>query len=126
MNEFDLRFSQKYLSDKNDFEHFVLSLKEKAYLAEIKKYFHFNEQRKFVCNEYDQIIVDYIARYEDFDNDLNKLCSMIGVEYVEVRENVTKGREESLDNIYTSTMRDIVYDIYIKDFQIFDYPKDIG
>jgi hypothetical protein len=89
---------------------------------------HLLPQYLFVCNSDGEIIVDYIAKYEDgLEKGLRESLSMIGhdvpSEIKLPKSNNTSKSREHYTNYYTPELSDIVYHLYERDFEIFDYPK---
>ena len=110
-NAFDM-----HLSEYNDFEDFVLNGLNEKILLEIT---HFIPQFKFVCDENGTILVDYIAKFEDIENEILELNSLmktkVKLEYHNV--NIKKSYTEN----YSPEMIEVVKRIYKKDIDIFEY-----
>ena len=123
MNQTDLDFSRSVGLNKMIFPDFVRKLGDDHYLEHIKKYFHFIDQWRFICNDYGKIIVDYVGKYENFENDLRYICEKLEIKYFDISENVTNRDSGSFLDIYDEEMYDIVYKIYSMDFKIFNYPR---
>jgi hypothetical protein len=49
-----------------------------------KKYWFVAPQSEFVCNEKGEILVDFVARFENFQADFNQVCQRIGLPPTEV------------------------------------------
>ena len=89
---------------------------------------HFLPQYMFVCNAEGEVIVDYVAKYEDrLENGLREALVQSGREVPETiklpKSNSTTSSREHYTKYYTPELSEIVYELYQKDFEIFEYPK---
>ena len=116
MNQHDKSAFQKYLSHYSDFEDFVLNGLNSEIIFEI---IHFIPQSEFICNNDGKIIVDFIGRFENLNEDFKKLSDKINKEIV--LEHHNKNNKVNFSKIYTEDMKLKVYNIYKKDFEIFKY-----
>ena len=116
MNQHDKNAFQKYLSHYSDFEDFVLNGLNSEIIYEI---IHFIPQSEFICNNDGKIMVDFIGRFENLNEDLKKLSEKINKEIV--LEHHNKNNKLGFSKIYTEDMKLKVYKIYKKDVQIFKY-----
>ena len=110
-NAFDM-----YLSEYNDFEDFVLNGLNEKILCEIT---HFIPQFKFVCDKNGAILVDYIAKFEDIENEILELNSLMKTKVKFEYHNVNI--KKSYTEIYSPEMIEVVKRIYKKDIDIFEY-----
>ena len=110
-NAFDM-----YLSEYNDFEDFVLNGLNEKILFEIT---HFIPQFKFLCNKNGTILVDYIAKFEDIENEILEINSLIKSKVKLDYHNVNI--KKSYTEIYSPEMIEVVKRIYKKDIDIFEY-----
>ena len=111
-----------YKSNK-DFNSFLNNVKD---IVKNKKYNdtiyhdHFIPQYEFICNKDNNIVVDHLFRFENFDKVLNFL-----------KDNEYKINKNKKENqcIYqkkinlTKKQKNIIYNLYKKDFKIFNYSK---
>lgn len=71
-------------------------------------------------------VMDFIGRFENFKEDLQKICKIIDVPYIEKHEN-KRGDNDYL-KFYTSKSIELVNQAAAKDFEYFGYkmldPKD--
>ena len=74
MNEHDKVAFQKYLSKFSDFEDFVLNGLNNEIIYEI---IHFVPQSEFICNKNGEILVDFVGRFENLNDDLNSISRRI-------------------------------------------------
>jgi nucleoside-triphosphatase THEP1 len=83
-----------------------------------------NLQSKYLCDEQDDIIVDYVGKFENLQNDFNHCCDRIGIEQLElIKHGATKHR--SFEDIYTPAMREIVNAHSGKDIDRFEYASSL-
>lgn len=118
---------------KMTFTQFIRSLKRKfpTLLAQPHaEVSHYIPQYLFVCDEDDQIQVDYVAKYEDgLEAGLEEVFRRLGIERdVPVKlpkHNVTQGSRDHYSSYYTKETQGIVADLYKKDFEIFGYSLEM-
>ena len=116
MNIHDQKAFAKHLSKYNDFEDFVLNgLNEKI----INSLTHFIPQTDFICNKKDDILVDFVGKFESIDSDTIILSDKIGVEIK--LNHLNKNTKNFYLEIYTKEMLSIVHNIYNRDFIILGY-----
>jgi len=80
---------------------------------------HFYDQHKFICDKKGKILVDFLGRFENLDEDFHKLCRLR-------RLNLTLGevngrKRNHYRTYYDSETKRICYQIYQKDFELFGY-----
>jgi hypothetical protein len=91
---------------------------------------HYLPQYLFVCDEYGNLAVDIVAKFEDgLENGLQQVFSMSGrpqpLNLKLPKSNSTKSSRDHYSSYYTPETRDIVYRLYQKDFELFHYPKEL-
>ena len=91
---------------------------------------HYLPQYLFVCDDDDNIIVNYVAKYEEgLENGLLKVFNKIGFNTKEpiklTKSNSTSHNREHFSKYYTPETQKIVYSLYEKDFTIFGYKKEL-
>jgi hypothetical protein len=74
---------------------------------------------EFICDENGKVIVDFVGRFENLEQDFNKVCNMIGVDCQLPHVNRTV-RTEYRD-YYTRETREIVRSIAQPDIEMFGY-----
>lgn len=83
-----------------------------------------NLQSKYLCDEQDDIIVDYVGKFENLQNDFNHCCDRIGIEQLDlIKHGATRHR--SFKDIYTPAMREIVKAHSGKDIERFNYASSL-
>ncbi len=117
MNIHDKRGYQDYLSCFNSFEDFVCNGLDESIIYKIS---HFIPQTEFISNKNNDIIIDFVGKYENLENDISKLSKKLGkvIELPLLNSNVNK---PTYQEVYTKEMRDIVYEVYKRDFEILKY-----
>ena len=117
MNIHDKNAYKQYLIGYKNFEDFIFNGLNNQIVNEIV---HFKLQSEFICNNYGEIIVDFVGKYENIDKDLSQLSKLINKDIFLPHLNKGKAKQK-YDKIYTNEMKDIVYKMYRRDFEIFNY-----
>ncbi len=117
MNIHDQNAYNQHLIGYENFEDFIFHGLNNQIVNEIV---HFKLQSEFICNDYGDIIVDFVGKYENIDNDLSQLSKLINKEIILPHLNKGKAKQK-YDKIYTNKMKEIVYKMYRRDFEIFNY-----
>ena len=116
MNEYDKIAFQKYLSKFSDFEDFVLNGLNNKIIYEI---IHFVPQSEFICDKNGKIMVDFVGRFENLNNDLNSISIKTNKEFTLGHHN--KNFKKKYRKIYNNDMKIKVYEVYKRDFVVFNY-----
>jgi len=131
-NPWDRAVSQYlYMQERKDLRRF-LGLSEtdcfKKYLALIQKKEHvqWESQHKFILDENEEVMVDYIGRFERFDDDVTCILNEIGAKNaVDFKANVIphlkKSTRSHYRDYYDSEASEMVAHIYSKDIERFGY-----
>lgn len=117
LNEQDRNFFEKYLKEFKTFEDFVLNGLDKEY---IKNWIHFIPQYTFIYDENDRLMVDFVGRFENFENDFNKIANKINSNAKLKHLNKSKKKKSYVD-MYNDKMIEKVYHIYKKDIDLLNY-----
>lgn len=93
----------------------------------INNWVHLVPQYKYLCmfprpNEFgkdQKPVVDFVGRFENLQADWKKVCDRVGVsnELIHWRNTGLK----DYDSLFTPESRAMIQDIYMKDFEIFEY-----
>ena len=67
--------------------------------------------------------IDFVIRFENLQEDFNKLCEELGIEPIPLRHMMQSVRGPFRD-YYDRALAEKVYNKYIADFQFFNYNKD--
>lgn len=132
-NPFDRILSAYYyngIDKKTPFEEFVISgdLKGRCEgnLNRNTQYFtnHFAPQHMFTHIN-DLQYVNYIGKLEDFENDFTHVLKMLNLKYDNPFPVLSKTKKSKIYNnymdAYNEEMCDVIYNVYKKDFILFDY-----
>lgn len=86
---------------------------------------HIIPQYKFITDNNDKIIVDFIGRFENYEEDFKVLFNKLNIKIDSIpNKNITNKRNYKY--YYNEELKDIIYDIYKKDFVIFNYNKTLN
>ena len=81
---------------------------------------HIRPQCEFVCDESENWLVDFIGRFENFQEDFKLACDKIGLHTQELpRKN--KSEHKHYTEYYNDETRQIVAEKYAKDIEYFGY-----
>lgn len=115
MNNQDLLFSKKYLNSYSDFNDFVMNGLNKK---EIINWIHFKPQHYFLCDENENMVMDFVGKMENINEDFKTVCKQLNIE-VELKK-LNKGSNKKY--IYSEETKSIIKSTYKKDF-ILLYPE---
>ncbi|APE01657.1 hypothetical protein BM526_07250 [Alteromonas mediterranea] len=109
------RLSALINSEYKQFDDFVLN-----YLDSMRLHTEvlFRPQFSFLCNEYYEVMVDFVGKYEKIDQDFKVVADKLDLNTTLPKSNVSKlsnGSDVS-DNV-----REKIFDLYSKDFELFEY-----
>jgi len=77
---------------------------------------------QFITDKNNKVIVDYIAKLENIDNDMNIILNKIGVPNIIMpKTNVNPANAKSYQEVYTDKTRDFVEKHFRKDLEYFEY-----
>ena len=116
INNHDRLAFQSHLSEFNDFEDFVLNGLNTKLIYQIT---HLIPQHEYLCDRSGSILVDFVCRFENLDNDILLLSKKLKKDIILSHHNYKKKRDYK--EVYTKKMIDKVYQIYQKDINIFQY-----
>src|SRR3989339_560859 len=77
-------------------------------------------QKNFVCSENGEVLVDFIGRYENIQNDFEKICKTIGIEKIKLPHTNISNHKPFMD-YYNEKTKKMVYDAFGEDFKMFNY-----
>ena len=83
-----------------------------------------NLQSKYLCDDQDELMVDYVGRFETLQDDFNHCCDKIGIQQLElIKHGATK--HKSFKDVYTPAMRETVKAHSGKDIDRFEYASSL-
>jgi hypothetical protein len=74
-----------------------------------------------ICDDNNQIIVNYVARFENLSSDYEVICNRIGLHNQLQHINQSDAKSKPYWNYYTEETARIVADVYAEDIERFDY-----
>lgn len=76
-------------------------------------------QKDFICSRDGGLLVDFVGRYENLNNDFSEICGKIGVSATLPKLNVTKNKPYS--QYYDDESRELVERAFSQDIALFGY-----
>lgn len=122
INPLDQKWAKTYLEGIDDFEAFVLALREPAYSNDVMRSLHFYPQRKFLENWKGELEIDFLGRFESIEQDFEVIKEKLNSSIQLPIKNISK--HKSYTAYYTPKMIAIVHDLYKEDIETFDYYFD--
>lgn len=81
-----------------------------------------HRQYPYICDNQGKIMVDFVVRYESFEEDMKYVYQKCGKTPSPRWDNQSTKSKDFLE-YYTENTRNIVYNFYNRDFEIFGYNK---
>lgn len=113
--------------------HYMLQSKEPWARAKLGKITSFEEylesglfkierksQNQFVRDELGSVLVDFIGRYEQLQEDFNHVCDQLEIRRIKLPQ-TNRSIHHPYRNYYNSKLRDIVYENFRDDIELFNY-----
>ena len=121
MNPIDRVWWDLYLSKYESFECFIVKggLKNAVECNAD----HFIPQYKFICDQHDNIICDYVCNIDNLSSIEKKLSGKLGRDIIFSHRNKSDKKSSDVEFIYSQRMLEIVNVIYAKDFDILPFEK---
>ena len=109
------KYEKDNIDDIDGFNRFVEQINPNG----LHRRFFLPQQWRYLCDRRKNILVDYIGRYENIEEDWKNICSRIG-KYEELP--VMKiGKHRPYCEYYADKSKQIVADIYKDDIEMFGY-----
>ena len=116
MNNHDRLAFDTYLSRFEDFEDFVLNGLDRKVIFEIT---HFIPQHEYLCDRHGNVLVDFVGRFENLENDVKLLSERLNKD---IRLNhFNYNNKKDYISVYSEEMISVVSKIYEKDLTTFKY-----
>ena len=116
MNIHDKNTFNIHLSKYRNFEDFVLNGINKKLIYQIT---HLIPQYEYLCNNSGRILVDFIGKFENLDNDIILLSKKLKKDIKLNHHNYNEKKDYKM--AYTDEMIEKVHQVYQKDIDIFEY-----
>ena len=116
----DKKFSKRYVLPYDEFSDFVHSLKSGRTRNAVINWIHFRPQYLFLLDSNLEMHLDFIAKVENFDNDLNHIAENLGVPLLS-KEVVNQTNHPESRKVYSNEDWEFVKNIYEKDIELFGY-----
>jgi len=116
MNEIDQHFNSEYLSVYTSFEDFINNGLNKK---EIISWTHFKPQYSFVTNKKRKLVVDFVGKLENIENDFNYLKNKLNKKNASLNH-LNKSKKNTIK--LSESSKKIIKTIYKDDFILF-YPE---
>ncbi len=100
------------------FEDFLLKIEDGEFS---RRELCYTPMINWVIDNNDKIAVDFIGRFESLDKDFRKICEKINVKYRPLEKICSSGDREPCWAYYNERTKNIVDNMYKKDFEIFNY-----
>ena len=112
----DKAWSESILAQFPDFDAFVKGwITPENILTEI----HFVPQHQFICNDSDEVMMDFVARFETLSTDLEQVKQRLDIQSGIRHLNYSKKRP--YQDYYSPETVAIVSEVYKKDIELFGY-----
>ncbi|PZT47643.1 alpha-2,3-sialyltransferase, partial [Helicobacter valdiviensis] len=115
----DEKWAKENICQYSSFEEFVEDLQDKITRCRVLNWMHFVPQYKFLCNEDKHILVNFIGKFEQIEDDFRKILNILHRR--DTLMHVNKSEHLNYKDYYDSKTYKIIRDIYNDDFEIFDY-----
>jgi chondroitin 4-sulfotransferase 11 len=112
----DAKWAEEFLRQFDDFDSFV-----RGWVNEenIQTWVHFMPQHYFICDPDGKVMVDFVGRVENMENDFAYVASKLGCSRKLDKVNTSNQRHYS--SYYDEETREIVRRVYARDIELFDY-----
>ncbi len=98
------------------FEQFIFETPESS-CSEVRK--HVIPQFEFLTID-DRIAIDFVGRFERLYVDWKHVCEVLSIETIELPQ-INRNTRKCYMDAYTGAMKQHIYQIYEKDFYLFEY-----
>ena len=119
-NPGDKKDAERFLLGyKNDFRSFIRHYKSNnVFLQQM----HFKPQYKWICDDNDNVLVDFVGRFENLQEDFDKLCDTIEAPRQKLMcHKKPKRKRKHYTEYYDEETKQIVAEKYAKDIEYFGY-----
>jgi hypothetical protein len=120
MNDLDRRWSEQNLRGFESFEHFVCEGLEQSH---VRSWVHFRPQADFIASDDDEIMVDFVGRFENLTEDFASVARKVGAGSTLSLTNSSP--HEPFASYYTRRSAEAVARFYERDARLFGYKSPI-
>jgi hypothetical protein len=92
-----------------NFDEYIRNRYQKSYAS----------QKKFIYSKNGEKLVDYVARFENLEQDFNEICSIIGIQAELPHINISNNKDYR--EYYTDETREMVQHSHKTDIDLFEY-----
>lgn len=115
--EEDKRDQLTYLGKIKNFDDFVTHCSDNT---EILNQLHFKPQYEWICDDRGNILLDYVGKFENYQQDFLNICKRRNFPVRKLRQ-ANKSQSMNYTSYYTERTINIVADIYKRDIELFNY-----
>lgn len=130
--------SFKFILVRNPYDRFVSAWKyfndtknlsfEKYVNLDFSKFsrplnYHYIREQTGDLVENDSFVIDYILRFENFQNDFNRLCDILSIPRKKL-EHRRKSKHKPFYEYYDENTSNLVYEMFKNDFKYLNYDKN--
>jgi len=117
----------KYSLNKEGFKEFVHEMGERGLEPNTMYpepghawiHHHFLPQWFFVSDDNDELLIDFVGRYEQLQHDWGVVCETIGINFV--LPHLREGNHESYNEYHDTETLAIIRRVYARDYELFKY-----
>jgi hypothetical protein len=121
MNDDDRRWAEQNLSAFDSFPEFVERwVNEES----VRSWVHFRPQCDILCGRDDSLGVDFIGRYEQLEQDFERLRERLG--FGDPLPHLNRTQRAPYSSVYDNRTRELVARAYARDIELFDYSFEDG
>jgi hypothetical protein len=121
LHQTDANWADKHINRFKNFEEFVLNW---VNIKNIQKGIHFKPQTYFICNKNGELLVDFVGKMEQIEEDFNYIANKLSVTTKLEKFNVSNLNKININDVYNKKMKEIVYEVYKSDFDTLLYDKN--
>nr|WP_136251736.1 sulfotransferase family 2 domain-containing protein [Ningiella ruwaisensis] len=86
---------------------------------------HFFTAKSFLTDRRGNLIVDYIGKFENIDNDFEEIAKRIGIAKTLPKKNVTASESQKFSDYYDDETKQLVMRYFSEDFEYLSYSTNI-
>lgn len=105
----------------NSFEELVLKMEDPVFFIKLTSIIHFVPQHEMIS--YKDLQMDRIFKFENFDNVEQELNAHLKDTQISLKK-LNSSKRTSYQDYYNPKTKAIVYKVYKRDFELFDYPPE--